>query len=1036
MNVDIANLAAQTAAILVPFLPFLIKGGKAAAKAAIEESGKLFSDELWDKAKALWGKLKPKVDAKPAAQDAIEKVICKPNDQRVMGNLELQLEDIFEEEPSLAIFAAETININSNLLSVGGSIKDNAQVAIGNGHTQIGKVELLQVFLGSNYPQTRLEQQKIEKAYRSYLGKLSRFCIALPLATLGGEEGLGEDITLDKVYIELDTTQFKETLEDKPNRNIKNSRSRMGLEEKAIPVGVMEAAIGTKRLVLLGEAGAGKSTFVKELLALQASALLGDSKTSVQGIASDLIPVFIVLRELSPRLAELRLGNLSVEEQKRVLVDAVLEKIRADISDKYKANDFIPVLQEAIEKGKVLLVLDGLDEVPQDLRRLVRQAVGALIQSDTMGGAIERIIITCRSRSYIGQAVIQNFQSYTIAPLNEEKIEQFARGWYNEQNNLGHIPASQVEERTRDLVNAATGSDLIEMTGNPMMLTSVAILHQKNIRLPHERVRIYGLIVDVLIGKWQKSKTGEENLVPSQALASFLKDDNHVRAVLEMLAYEIHCLESGAGQKAEYKGEKILDTDLPRGLALSLLEKAEYLGSPALASEFLDYVDQRAGLMVGKGGEIELPTSYSFPHRTIREYLAGCFLVGKRDRVREYYKHAAEGDFWSLAALMGAEELFYNQPKARENLFDLAYALCPEGQPPNEQAQRALLWSGQIAFIIGNEIIERDTGNPSGGANYLKRLIPHTVNLLESHLPPRERAEAGNTLARLGDPRFDKGNWYLPEESLLGFVDIPAGKFLMGTKQVDIKALVKKFGSEESYYINEVQQNSVVLPDYYISRYPVTVAQFKAFVENSGYKPQGENSLRGIPNHPVVYVTWYDALEYCKWLTAKLKETAKSMKTENHIERSFWEGLGTGKLIVTLPSEAEWEKAARGDHDARVFPWGDDFDQDKVNSNMIIGGTSAVGSFPNGKSPYGIQDMSGNVWEWNRSEYKKYPFNSMEKLERTEDTNVIRVLRGGAFDVNGGCVRCAFRDGGYPRDGDGDIGFRLVVSPIFPSSVL
>ena len=109
---------------------------------------------------------------------------------------------------------------------------------------------------------------------------------------------------------------------------------------------------------------------------------------------------------------------------------------------------------------------------------------------------------------------------------------------------------------------------------------------------------------------------------------------------------------------------------------LTLLEGQEYLGDLNLADEFLDYVDQRAGLLVGKGGELDHPTSYSFPHRTIQEYLAGCYLIVKREPVREYYRHAAEGDFWSLAALMGAEEIFYNRRNTK-TLLDLAYDLCP-----------------------------------------------------------------------------------------------------------------------------------------------------------------------------------------------------------------------------------------------------------------------------------------------------------------------------------------------------------------------
>ena len=407
-------------------------------------------------------------------------------------------------------------------------------------------------------------------------------------------------------------------------------------------------------------------------------------------------------------------------------------------------------------------------------------------------------------------------------------------------------------------------------------------------------------------------------------------------------------------------------------------------------------------------------------------------MIGKRERGREFYNHAAEGDFWSLAAIMGAEELFYNRGM-KDELLDLAYWLCPPSHPQNEQDERSLLWSGQIANIVGSEIIQRDTGNPagSGGSEYLKRLIPRTANLLESKLPPRERAEAGDTLARLGDPRFDADHWHLPKESLHGFVHIPAGEFLMGTKKSDIKGLIEKFGGDKEYYERETEQHPVTLPDYYINRYPVTVAQFKAFVDDSEYKPNDNDSLRGVPNHPVVYVTWFDAMKYCQWLNVKLKEQAKNTRAENHIEKPFWEGLATEKLIVTLPSEAEWEKAARDNQDARVFPWGNDFDQDKANNNSVIGNTSTVGCFPKGKSLYEVQDMSGNVWEWTRSEYKNYLFNPKEKLEKAKDTNILRVLRGGAFSNFEWLVRCAYRLNNDPANRYNNIGFRVVVSPFF-----
>ena len=91
------------------------------------------------------------------------------------------------------------------------------------------------------------------------------------------------------------------------------------------------------------------------------------------------------------------------------------------------------------------------------------------------------------------------------------------------------------------------------------------------------------------------------------------------------------------------------------------------------------------------------------------------------------------------------------------------------------------------------------------------------------------------------------------------------------------------------------------------------------------------------------------------------------------------------------------------------FPLGKRFDQDKANNNSVIGNTSTVGCFPKGKSLYEVQDMSGNVWEWTRSEYKNYLFNPKEKLEKAKDTNILRVLRGGAFSSIGRLVRCAAR---------------------------
>jgi len=193
----------------------------------------------------------------------------------------------------------------------------------------------------------------------------------------------------------------------------------------------------------------------------------------------------------------------------------------------------------------------------------------------------------------------------------------------------------------------------------------------------------------------------------------------------------------------------------------------------------------------------------------------------------------------------------------------------------------------------------------------------------------------------------------------------------------------------------------------------------------------------------VRYVTWYDALAYCDWLTDTLKNSPSTPKPLAHLlQREGWR--------VTLPSEAEWEKAARGPaptpgpSPARgggvgAYPWGDDFDPANANTAETgIGDTSAVGCFPGGASPYVILDMSGNVWEWTRSLWGKnwgkpeygYPYQpgaDRENLQAPRD--MLRVLRGGSFDNDRSHVRCASRYRFNPNLRLVDLGFRLVVSP-------
>lgn len=276
-----------------------------------------------------------------------------------------------------------------------------------------------------------------------------------------------------------------------------------------------------------------------------------------------------------------------------------------------------------------------------------------------------------------------------------------------------------------------------------------------------------------------------------------------------------------------------------------------------------------------------------------------------------------------------------------------------------------------------------------------------------------ERAALGNVLAVWGDPREPV---LVPEAT--AFCYVAKGPFTMGS-------------SEGEGHSDERPQHTVDMSyDYWISRFPVTVAQWQRFVEASGHQPGDADSLKGHANHPVVWVSWHEALAYAQWLTERLREGAAERLEHGVLietERMRWEGLYDGSLVVTLQSEAEWEKAA-GDT-TRAYPWGPSADPNRANYKDTGWGTaSAVGCFAQGQSPYGVEELSGNVWEWTRSVSAPYPYRAADGREVLSASGT-RVLRGGAFNLFDYLVRVAFRLNLNPLDRFRYVGFRVVVLP-------
>jgi formylglycine-generating enzyme required for sulfatase activity len=253
----------------------------------------------------------------------------------------------------------------------------------------------------------------------------------------------------------------------------------------------------------------------------------------------------------------------------------------------------------------------------------------------------------------------------------------------------------------------------------------------------------------------------------------------------------------------------------------------------------------------------------------------------------------------------------------------------------------------------------------------------------------------------------------------------------MGTSDAQIGLMAQTIDEagkwrDKGHFGREQPQHTVNLPEYCIGRVPVTVGEYRAFVEANAYlKPQywtaagwawreasnvvqpslwDEAKWSGDDRLPIVGVSWYEAYAYCRWLSE-----------------------ATGRAY-RLPTEAEWEKAARG-VDGRLFPWGNAFDASRCNARASgFGQTTPVERFsPGGDSPYGCADMAGNASEWTLSQFRAYPHDAADERNDPEgDTE--RVIRGGSWFKPVLRTRTVSRGMNDPFFSDDDVGFRCACS--------
>ncbi|MCX6030886.1 MAG: SUMF1/EgtB/PvdO family nonheme iron enzyme [Chloroflexi bacterium] len=788
-------------------------------------------------------------------------------------------------------------------------------------------------------------------------------------------------IELDRIYIRLRATrqrlvaaeeQWLATEAALAPGEMGRLRHEQPVTTETVTVTVEEALAHHPLLVVLGDPGSGKTTLLRYLALLYARDL-AEGSTVVRdklGLSeSGRLPVLLPLRQIGAFLrAHAATGDGT--EGHLLLLDFLFRSLKNERIE-LPADFFDTWLRD----GHAVILLDGLDEVADpDLRRRVAR----LVESFTQAYPRCRYVVTSRIVGYAGPARLgENYATTTVRDFTMADVSQFLTHWHRlvaiGQMGPGESPEAYAAEQTRQLLEAIQTSERIrELAINPLMLTVIAMVHRDRVKLPDRRAELYDEAVNVLLGKWEEAKGVQETpILPDKPF-----DTGDRRLLLQSLALHMH----------EQARKEIAVGDLQGWLQTKFAEiLPERRQAEHAVLRFLQVIEERTGLLVARGEGV-----YSFSHLTFQEYLAA-LAVAARDDYIAYILGRVPDPWWREVILLEAGHLSIQSQERTTRLIRAIADLKTEIEPYHNLVLAAHclrdVGSGRVQGNLAAEVQGRLRKGvetpPSVWTRWLKKAGA------KAWIERRSKAMEALVQAGAGywTPPFGEPEWVL----------ILAGEFWMGE------------GAET---------HQVYLDSYAIGRVPITNAQYHLFVQATSHPApsywEENRPPRELESHPVVRVTWDDAVAYCHWL-----------------------GQATGQP-VTLPTEAQWERAARGDKDRRAYPWGDLFEPTKCNNAELgLRTTTPVGIFPEGASPEGaspegVLDLAGNVWEWCSDWYAEDAYRQRAgRITRNPAgprTGDHRVLRGGSWGNDRNVVRCASRDRSLPDGRSDHGGFRVARS--------
>ena len=817
--------------------------------------------------------------------------------------------------------------------------------------------------------------QNLIQLRKDYLAHIQRSYRALDFKGIPQLRNLTSELSLEEVYVPLlarpdqpdgETWERRVAGRKFGEETIpEDAMQAMGHGASSAPVQSEEALREKTRVVVLGDPGSGKSTMLKYL----ALRLAKDSDAP--------LPILLPLNAYARALS-----------QKEINLQAYLHEFFAARAE--DVASLAPLFKEAIEHGKAVILLDGLDEVQSNRAALV-QKVEAFAHDVVARG--NRVLVTSRIVGYRDTALSpKDWSLNTLLDFTPEAIETFVGKWCLtfEKSTLGDTPEARrgAKAEGQSLLEALrTNPGVARLASNPLLLTILALIKRQGVVLPKNRITLYDRYLETLIDAWnrasaldksagRKSMNFQATLEVLGPLALRVREENPTAGLVSARQLHDWLAEYYMGEQYGMKPGPARDS----------------------AREFLENVRLYSNLLVERG-----EGQYGFIHLTFEEALAAYGLVsaGQLDRsktLKHIQSHLTD-PAWRETILLsvGVAGLINRQPLVAGQLARAMLGMkCDE-----EHAGQNILMAGACLEDVG------EIGLGKAAANEIQNALLDAMQ--KRTLPPVARRDAGFSLARTDWKLDDLDKW----------IEIPAGAFLYG----------------------DDKKSMTIEQPFAMQKYPVTNLQFKEFMLDNGsekkefWSEEGwswrtgtydtkatedyvKNQLKRRPvekRHepyfwhdekwnnplaPVVGVSWFEAEAYANWLSKQMGRA------------------------VRLPTEYEWERAARGTK-GREYAWGDTFDKNKVNCAAFWNqkddasyaendnaGTSIVGQFKDGNTPEGLCDLSGNVWEWTNSWYEK------------EQTN--RTLRGGSWYHDLRSVRCADRFRNVPDFFSYVIGCRLV----------